>query len=219
MQEQNNVIKLDKKYNIRKWKAKEKKEFLNTIKRGDSLDTLQNVLVYNCIEGDAAFNPDEFKFVLTKIREYSLGSELNLEFFCEKCKSKFLKVLNISDIIKPIYKNINTIKTNNYNIQLTSIRNCSIYKETIEKFPENSYEYDFYLRIESINDNDAMTLDEIVELFDNMDIDEFDNIFNQWEDIRFKINDEVDVSCSSCGNTVRYSFDSIPGFFPVNWFK
>ena len=52
-------IKLDKEFTIRKWKAKEKKEFLNTVRNSESLDTLQDVLVYNCIEEKVAFNADE----------------------------------------------------------------------------------------------------------------------------------------------------------------
>ena len=64
-----------------------------------------------------------------------------------------------------------------------------------------------------------MSLDEIIDLFDNMDIDEFDNIFNQWEDIKFKIDDKYNVECPSCNDSVVYSFDEIPGFFPPSWFR
>ena len=53
-------IKLDKTYKIRKWKAKEKKEFLNIIKTEDNLDRVQDVLVYNCIDGEAAFSTHEY---------------------------------------------------------------------------------------------------------------------------------------------------------------
>lgn len=215
------IVELDKKYKIRKWKAREKREFLNTIKNGESLDTLQGVLVYNCIEGEAAFNPDEFKYMMSQIRQYSIGNTVDLEFYCKCCKNKFLKNIEIDKLIKPIKSNKKEIKSKNYNIIIGEIKNPNYYKSITEDINYISYtkEVDFYLRIVSINDNDCMSLDEIIDLFDNMDIDEFDNIFNQWEDIKFKIDDKYNVECSSCNDSVVYSFDEIPGFFPPSWFR
>ena len=204
---------------IRKWKAKEKKAFLSTIKKGESLDTLQDVLVYGCIEEKVVFNADEFKYAITKIREFSLGSNIELEFYCNSCKSKFLDTIKLEEVVKPIYSNKKNISTKNYEIKIGTIRNIDFYNKTIKENPSEEKDYDFYLRIESINDNDCLTLAEIVELFNNMDIDEFDSIFEQWEDIRFKIDDTKEVKCKKCSSSVVYSFDEIPGFFPTNWFK
>ena len=212
-------IKLDKTYKIRKWKAKEKKEFLKIIKTEDNLDRVQDVLVYNCIDGDAAFNTSEFKYVISKLRQYSLGNEIELEFYCDDCKSKFLKTIELDKIIIPIFSNKNEIKTKNHNIKIGSIKNPNFYKQTINENPEYADEYDFYLRISDIDSNDTFTLEEIVEFFDNMDIDEFDSIFAQWEDIRFKIDDTTEIKCKNCESTVTYSFDEIPGFFPPAWFN
>lgn len=212
-------IKLDKEFTIRKWKAKEKKEFLNTVRNSESLDTLQDVLVYNCIEEKVAFNADEFKYVLTQIRSYSLGDEIELEFYCEDCKNKFLDTIKLSSVIKPIISGKKEIKTKNYKIKLGEIRNVDFYRETIKNNPSEEKDYDFYLRIMSINGDDSLTLEETVDLFNEMDIDEFDSIFNQWEDIRFKIDDVADIACIKCDNSVKYSFDEIPGFFPPSWFN
>lgn len=213
-------IKLNnREITIRKWKAKEKKEFLNTVRNSESLDTLQDVLVYNCIEENVALNADEFKYVLTQIRSYSLGDEIELEFFCDNCKTKFLNTIKLSSVVKPLISDKKEIKSKNYKIKLGEIRNVDFYKEIIKANPTEERDYDFYLRIQSINGDDSMTLDEIVQLFDEMDIDEFDSIFNQWEDIRFKIDDSADISCKNCETVVKYSFDEIPGFFPPSWFK
>lgn len=204
---------------IRKWKAKEKKEFLNTVRNSESLDTLQDVLVYNCIEEKVALNADEFKYVMTQIRSYSLGDEIELEFFCDSCKAKFLNTIKLQEIIKPIISNLKEIETKNYRIKLGNIRNVDFYKETIKNNPNEEKDYDFYLRIESINGDESMTLEEIVELFNEMNIDEFDSIFERWEDIRFKIDDTSEISCKNCEDKVKYSFDEVPGFFPPAWFK
>ena len=212
-------LKLDKEFTIRKWKAKEKKEFLNTVRTSDSLEGLQDVLVYNCIEEDVAFSADEFKYVLTQIRSYSLGSDIELEFYCENCKKKFLNTINLNEIIKPVISNKKEIKTKNYKIKIDGIRNVQFYKETIQNNPTEEKDYDFYLRIASINGDDSMGLDEIISLFNEMDIDEFDSIFEQWEDIRFKIDDTAEIVCKSCESSVNYSFDEVPGFFPPSWFN
>lgn len=213
-------IKLnDREITIRKWKAKEKKEFLRTVRTSESLDTLQDVLVYNCIEEDVAFSADEFKYIMTAIRSYSLGEEIELEFYCEDCKAKFLRTIKLSEIIKPIISNKNEIKTKNYKIKLGEIKNSKFYKETIKNNPSEEKDYDFYLRIDSINSDDSMTLEETIEMFNNMDIDEFDEIFKQWEEIRFRIDDVASIECVKCGSTVKYSFDEVPGFFPTNWFE
>lgn len=213
-------IKLNnKELTIRKWKAKEKKEFLNVIKTSDDLNSLQDVLVYNCIEEKVALSADEFKYVMTQIRSYSLGDEIQLEFYCDNCKVKFLNTIKLNEIVKPVISNINEIKTKNYKIKIGDIKNVNYYREIIKNNPLEEKDYDFYLRISSINGDDSMTLEETIEMFNEMDIDEFDSIFSQWEDIRFKIDDSADIQCKSCGSTVRYSFDEIPGFFPPAWFE
>ena len=204
---------------IRKWKAKEKKEFLNTVRTSESLDTLQDILVYNCIEENVALSAEEFKYVMTQIRSYSLGDCIDLEFFCDNCKVKFIHTIELKEIIKPIISDIREIKTKNYKIKLGNIRNVDFYRETIKKNPLEEKDYDFYLRIESLNSDDSLTLEEIVDVFNNMDIDEFDSIFKQWEDIRFKIDDTAEISCKNCGTAVKYSFDEVPGFFPPAWFS
>ena len=84
------------------------------------------------------------------------------------------------------------------NIKIGEIKNADFYKNIIEQNPSEEKDYDFYLRIESINSDDSMTLEEIVELFNEMDIDEFDSIFSQWEQMRFKIDDTAEISCKNC---------------------
>lgn len=204
---------------IRKWKAREKKEFLNIVRTSESLDLLQDVLVYNCIEENVALNAEEFKYILTQIRSYSLGEEIELEFYCESCKSKFLNTISLNSVVKPVFSSLKQIKTKNYNIKMGEIKNIDFYKKTIKENPLEEKDYDFYLRIESVNGDNTLTLDEIIEIFNEMDIDEFDSIFSQWENMRFKIDDTTDISCVKCGNSVTYSFDEIPGFFPPSWFK
>lgn len=208
----------DKILNITKWKAKTKKDFVNIMKSGSNVDLLQDVLVYNHLEEKYALSPDEFKYVLTQLRSFSIGEEIELEFYCEECKSKYVKTINLNEIIKPVYEDKKIINTDNYIIKIGEIKNSDFYRKVINE-SENPKELDFFLRIEEINEDDSFTLDEIIKTFDEMDIDDYESIFNQWESIKFKVDDTSIIECSNCNHSVKYSFDEIPGFFPKSWFE
>lgn len=201
---------------IRKWKAKEKLAFTDIMKNKKDKSSLVDLLVYNCIEEDVAFSKDEYKYVLSKIRSLSLGDEIPLQFTCEHCDEQFITVINLSEVIKPIFKDVNEISTEKYDIKLGKIKNTKYYKEVINQAPD---ELDFYLRIQSINDNDGYSLEEIIEYFGNMDVQDFDDIFEQWDKIKLTIDDVQVIECPHCNGKTQYEFDDIPGFFPANWFK
>lgn len=202
---------------IRKWKAKEKLAFKEIMKDKDSdKSKLVDILVYNCIEEDVAFSKDEYKYVLSKIRSLSLGDEIPLQFTCDECNEQFIEQIIISEVIRPSFKEIKTIETKNFEIQLGKIRNTNYYKSVVNQSPN---ELDFYLRVQSINGNDGYTLEEIIDYFENMDVQDFDEIFEQWDQIKFKIEDTKIIECPHCSNKVKYEFDDIPGFFPASWYN
>ena len=201
---------------IRKWKAKEKLAFIDIIKNKKDKSELVDILVYNCIEEDVAFSKDEYKYVLSKIREISLGNEIPLQFTCEHCDEEFIEIIKLDETIKPIFKDADVIMTDKYEIKLSKIKNTSYYKKVINEAPD---ELDFYLRISEINGNDGYTLEEIIELFENMDVLDFDEIFEEWDKIKLKIDDVKIIECPKCSGKTEYEFDDIPGFFPASWFK
>ena len=76
-------IKLgNKELTIRKWKGRDKKKFMAAV-NAELLDEqeITNSLVYDCIEEDVALSDDEFKYMLSKIRAYSLGEDISIEFY------------------------------------------------------------------------------------------------------------------------------------------
>lgn len=205
----------DKTLTIRKWKGRNKKEFVKALK-SENLNEMQvmDTLVYSCIEEDAILSVDEFRYVLSKIRTYSLGDDVEVEFYCEKCGEVFKKQLKISDIIKYTYKDLKEIKVDDVHIVLGNIRNKDAY---ISKVSEDE-DYDIFFRIESINGNDAFTMDELIDMFDDMDIDTLTKVMEIWEESRFKLDDVSDIECPSCSHVTKFRFDEIPGFFPESWF-
>lgn len=214
-------VKYDKKIkfngfevNARKWKAKEKFSFKNSIKEGTN-DIIES-LVYKCLDNNVVLSPNEYKYALAQIRAHSLGEEIELEFFCDSCNERFRTKVNLNEIVKPVYKEIKEIKTKNHNILLGTIKNPDFYKKVIVQAPN---ELDFYLRIHSINDEECFSIEEVIKYFNEMDIDEFEEIINQWEEIKFKIDDIFEVKCTKCGEGKKYQFDEIPGFFPNSWYE
>lgn len=200
---------------IRKWKGKDKRNFINALKKSDihELDIMDS-LVYSCIiEDDIVLSPDEFKHVLTQIRVFSLGDDVSYNFFCEACGETTEHEFKMTEILKPEFSNENIIQTENFIIELGNIKNKKFY---LDKIKEDDI-YDFLLRIKKVNDNDTFDIDYLMDIFDEMDVGELQDVMDKWEDIRFKVNDINKVTCG-CGQVEEYSFDEIPEFFPKEWF-
>lgn len=216
-----NEVKYDKNIklngfdvNARKWKAKEKFAFKNSLKEGTN--NIIEDLVYKCLDKNVVLSPNEYKYVLAQIRSHSLGEYIELEFFCDSCKQRFRTKISLNDIVKPVYKEITDIKTKNHSITLGTIKNPDFYKKVIVQAPN---ELDFYLRIQTINDEECFSIEEVIKYFNEMDVDEFEEIIEQWEEIKFKIDDVFEVKCTCCGEGKKYKFDEIPGFFPNSWYE
>ena len=206
----------DKDITIRKWKGKDKKNFikaLNTTEINESL--IMETLVYSCIEEDVILSTQEFRYVLSKIRAYSLGENIDIDFYCEACGEVHNESFNINEIIKYTFEPLNEIKVKDVHIKLGDIKNKEKYIELIN---EDAL-YDLLLRVESFNGNDAFTLDDLIDMFDDLDIDVLTEILEIYESKKFTIDDKNEVQCPACKDTQVYHFDELPGFFPSSWFE
>lgn len=209
------IIVGSKNLEIRKWKGSDKKNFLKAMKKTDiNIMEVMQTLVYDCLEEKVALSPDEFKYVLSRIRAYSLGEEFNVEFYCNECGNIFKRTFTLKDTMRFTYTPLSEINVQSVNIQLGEIRNKDFY---INKISED-IEYDFLLRISSINGNESFSLKELENIIDDIDIDILASIVEIWEDHKFKIDDVNTVQCD-CGKSHTYKFDEIPEFLPIEWFK
>jgi hypothetical protein len=205
----------NKHLTMKKWKGKDKKNFINALKKKDiDENEVMQSLVYSCIEEAQALSVDEFKYVLSRIRAESLGEEINIEFYCASCGELYTKTFLLKDIISYSYNELKEIKVNDVHIVLGEIRNKDFY---IKKIAEDEI-FDLLLRIKSINGNDTFTLDELVEMFDDMEIDTLDKVLEIYNESKFKVLDVNTVKCPSCSKETKYKFDELPGFFPQSWF-
>lgn len=209
------IIVGDKNLTITKWKGKNKKDFIRLVNDQDSNNQqLLETLVYSCIEEDVILSTEEFRYVLTRIRAYSLGELIKFEFLCDECQEVFHREMELNDIITYSHKTLKDIKVPGAKIKFGDIKNKAIYTEKIAEDPD----YDFLFRIASINGNDTFTLSELEEILDNLDIDVLEEVMSIYEEHRFKVQDVNTVTCD-CGNEMQFKFDELPGFFPENWFE
>lgn len=217
MKKEFNKIQLkDQVITFRKWKGKDKKNFMKEMNQPepDEIKIMQ-ALVYNCIEEqDVVLSTDEFKYVISMIRAASLGDEIEYNFYCTECEGIMERKYFITDIIKGTYGEGNQIEADGVSITLGEIRNKEFYAKKIQ---EGSI-YDFFLRIKEINGNDSFDLEYLIDFFDDLDLDVLDDVLAQYDAIRFKVDDVNEFVCD-CGHTESYHFDELPEFFPSEWFN
>ena len=207
----------DKKVNFRKWKVKDKKKFMEN-KRNTMLT--KEALVYDCIEDKRiALSEEEYKYVLMKIREESVQEKVSYLFTCSACAEDFLYQADLNEIMKPEFKKYTDIVYKNHIFTISSIKNKEFYEEAMRSttVTEERMLIDFILHVNAYNDNDGLSFSDINDIIINLDIDAFENIFKQWEEMRFKVNNVHAVKCPNCGVTEDYEFDDLPGFFPDSW--
>lgn len=206
----------NKNLTIRKWKGKDKKKFVSLMKaENPDENAILDALVYSCIEEDVILSIQEMKYVLTRIRSLSLGDDFNISLTCDNCDTETTHSFKISDVIKSKFIDRNEIVSGDTKIKIGKIKNKNIY---LKKVAEDDM-FDLLLRVEDFCGDESFTLDDLIEKFDNLDVDVLEDIIDQWEAIRFKISDINGVECPQCKARRLYSFDAIPEFFPESWLK
>lgn len=206
----------DKTITIRKWKGKDKKKFMQELTKENRDEmAVMDSLVYGCIEEDVILSRDEFRYVLHKIRAYSLGDKFDITLKCKGCGESEKHELSINDVIRYDFKKIDQINVGDFSIKLGPIQNKEVY---VKKVVEDDSS-DLLMRVKELNGEDAFTYNDLVETFDDLDLDVLEEVVEIWEEHRFKVDDVNDITCSKCGSSSTWRFDDIPDFFPKSWFK
>lgn len=205
--------------NFRKWKVKDRNNFVkatNDIER-------RYALVYNCLEDpNTPLDMEEYNYMLLMIRSLSLTPILTYTLKCvnPNCGKIYTTNVDISENLKNIKPcPYNDIVIDNIKIKIQRIKNQKAYEEHINSTtsPFTRYLMDFCLHIKSINDSEILTLDDVFNFMNELDVDAFEGIMTQWEDQRFKVDMKGYIECPHCHENVLYSFDDLPDFFPKSW--
>lgn len=210
----------DRVIKFRKWKAKDRKTFIMLMSQEKPQEAV-NSLVYDCLEKETALSPEEFRYVLSSIRAASIGKEITFKLQCDSCEEEYVIKKDIDKILKPEFAELCTIENNGTSIELCEVKNKQYYDKALLSCKTESelYNTDLLYHISLLNGSDAFTFSSLEEYFDNIDLDTLDAIYDEWDKIKFKVNDVNTVKCTHCGNEETYKFDEIPDFFPSKWFS
>lgn len=204
-------------FEIRKWKGRDKKNFLDAIKRKEfSPVTTLDVLVNSCLDiTPSNLSIDEYKYLLGQIRIHSLGDDLSVALNCSACEHVFDYNYKISDVMKPAPSTLTEFTKNDFFVKFGRIKNQKNYVERVSI----NKELDILYQIEKVNDNDTFTMSELEEILDDLDLDILEDLIKHFNENRFRLENIVVVDCPECGFDNKFEFDELPGFFPDSWFK
>ena len=210
-----------KKINFRKWKIKDKNKFIEGTKI-DNKKIIEEALVYDCLEDrNIPLTSEEYKYVLLQIRSNSISPFIEYKFKCDVCEKDYDYKANINVILVPNFNGYGTIISGDTEIEMGEIINKEVYDSVMEgcKSYEQEKIMDFIFHIKKIDDSDAFTLDMLIEKINNLDVQQGEDIFLQWEKMKFSLNDTHEVKCPFCDSTELIQFDDLPDFFPASWFR
>lgn len=207
----------NKTINISPWKGRDKRLFKDTMDEltPETIGNILNVLVFASIDKKVILSIEEYKYVLSRIRIISIGDDFKITLPCENCGKTSEHSYKISDVIKCSFKNTQYIKTEKTTLKLMDPLNEDMYLTLVGEWEDN----DLFVRIAEINGDDALSFEQVVEYFDDLDLNEYNAIFDEWDKHRFTLNDNHEVTCKHCKFSRVYRFDEIPGFIPENWYK
>jgi hypothetical protein len=217
----NNTVKLrDQEVKFRKWKVKDRTKFKQALKDGLPGHVIDEALVYDCLEDPSiTLTPEEFKYVMIQIRKESIGDSLQYELACQSCSKIYEVDVKLDDLFQPSYSDFGKLKHGDISIEMGRVQNKNFYREEVAKFTDNDERslFDFLMHIKKINGSDSFTFESLFEYINNMDLDAAASIFDQWEAMKFNLNETKKVNCPYCKNHTLIKFDFMPDFVPSNW--
>lgn len=219
----NSVSLNGERIRIHKWRGSDKKKFLNALLQAGnteeeeelSVAKTMDILVHNALEThkDKKFSHEEYKFLLSRIRAFSLGDDMSVALDCNECGTEFDYDYKITDVLKAKDESLTDFSTQDLNITFGPIKNKDDYLTTVEKNPE----LEIIFRISSINGIPVSQGDAALFL-DELDLETLDELDEHFNNGKFRVQDTQEVQCPNCDEITLFRFDEIPGFFPDSWF-
>ena len=207
---------------IKAWKTKDEKAYLIAKEQGDLGDkTLFNILIKPCIkdfdETEMNFSTNEEMYIMTKIREISLGNYIVMNFTCPHCKGYNEQELNLDNIVKYTPESWHDVQIDDYTFVFQK-NTSNKAKERIEKC-ETAVEKDFtsiVLSIVEIKKDkevfDTFTFDELYTFIESLDTKIFDELADEYFGMIDNITMEWETKCMLCDKEVQGNLETIPNF-------
>jgi hypothetical protein len=221
MTEYNNSLTIrNKEIKFRKWKVKDKKKFIDAVNARNA--ELSDCIVFDCLEDkNVTLTTDEFKWVLMNIRAKSIGSNLKFDIDCEECDKFFEYDVPLLQVNVPTFEPFGVLKSGDITLEMGEVMSREYYHDAISQCGNNEEKsfIDMLYHVRKLNGSDAFTFDSLYEYINNMDLDVGEELFKQWNTMKFTFNTTHDVECPSCNETQKIQFDNLFGFFPDNWYS
>lgn len=189
----------------RSWKVKDMRNY----KTAENLPDQRKALVYDCLKEDIALDTFEYLFALIQIRLKSISDKINYQFKCSKCDKPYIAEVDLSEVVETSYTEYEPFTIGEHTYVFSDIKNRDFYESL-----DHSELLDLIMHIESIDNDNSFTLEEVSTFIDDLPVKEFLELKDKFNDQRFKVEMKGKVKCTHCGNEVSMIFDTLPNFVP-----
>lgn len=206
----------------RKWKVRDKME-LDRIETDSNLSTTEKqiqkrkVFVYNCLKEPVILDLEQYNYVLSLIREYSLHTPIEFTLECSSCQEQFSTTLSTPEIItfrEPEYKDISV---GGLTFSFGNVRSPEYDRDILESFSASErFIVDLAHHVTELNGEEVQPR-EVIDALQDMDVDDYQELFRLYDSQRALCNFRRAVKCPHCENTDFYEFDNLTSFFPQSW--
>jgi hypothetical protein len=211
------ILGKNKEVTISPWKAITKKNFLNVLRdkkenigEDDILNTL--VLPYLDDEGKELYlSIAEVQWILKNLREISVGEELSFILECDACEKEF-DVETTLDNITHYTPNQYPVDDDIFSwVDLATRDSLKIAMKKYKKEPPKLIE--MLLHLEKVDNEDIKNLNQALEYYNNLTLPEEKRLTDSFRNVESYYSVSEEYTCPHCGETKKYTFDVVPGFF------
>jgi len=218
----------NKKIYFRPWNTLDEKNYLLNISSRDDenvpIDDLWNILIIPCIKDkNIELNEIEKKYLMIKMREISIGDDIEIRYICnhDNCKTVNEINININDVLEYKNNNFQTIKYDEIEITFNEPKTQNL-KNRLKEYEINTFNYNFInflIHIESYKYNDILyehfSFEELKQFFESVPSKIYNKLYKEFTNMLGKISFNIETKCITCGNTNIIETENIPNFLWV----
>ena len=218
----------NKKIYFRPWNTLDEKNYLLNISSRDDenvpIDDLWNILIIPCIKDkNIELTEIEKKYLMIKMREISIGDDIEIRYICnhDNCKTVNEINININDVLEYKNNNFQTIKYDEIEITFNEPKTQNL-KNRLKEYEINTFNYNFInflIHIESYKYNDILyehfSFEELKQFFESVPSKIYNKLYKEFTNMLGKISFNIETKCITCGNTNIIETENIPNFLWV----
>jgi len=202
------------------WAGKTKKKFKKEFQYAEDMNDIDlqkivEILVYDHIKEDYQLTEYELQYLLSELKEMSIGGDIDCEVSCKNCNSKN----KIKSTIKKAGKFTPDTLPAEYNgWSFTNIKRSEFIKAkyditSLPTFDDLSSDLDIEVACKVSKDNKSAK--EMLDLIDETPIKELSEVMDKYVDHLASYTLTEDKVCSGCGMKTSFDLDIITGIFKI----